>query len=270
MIMADLTLINTIRRTIGDNPQFEFNQTTSDGSNSSWRLTNAPIEEGSESIFVSGIIMQTAIAQGSLASAVTTADYTLTLDDASLYTINERVALDDAINPVKYYITDITGNVLTLNRKLAYNYAAGTQVYKITPVNYSIDYQYGILYFTVTYDTGAVLGCNFRYYQHLNSELEDLYNDATLQAQRDADENVGQDIILLKLRLMALESALTSEAGGAIKIKQGSTSLDLTGATQMINRQIEQAENTYRKAVREYLWSQLEGGAAVGRSEYLD
>jgi len=268
--MADLVLINRVRRAIDDSPKFEFNEVLADGLNASWRLTNAPVEEASESVFVSGVIMQSMTPAGTLKTDATTEDYTLDLgSDASLYSVNDMIALDNEIDQQKYLVASKTSSILTLNRKLATNYASGRQCYKITRNGYTIDYNYGIIYFTVTHPVGTTLAAKFRHYSYLNNEIENLYSDALSHVQRDTDASVTADVVILKLRHMILQSALSGGADGAIKIKQGSTSLDLTGSSYMISKQVEQAEAEYKAAVRAYLWDKLEGGAAVGREGYV-
>lgn len=278
--MASLELVRDLRNIIGDNPVTSFNETLSDGVNASWRLTNSPIEIASESVFVSGLLQQTQTTPSGadLTEAAIEGEFVINLGaDTSLFSAGEYLTLEDEPDPYKFYIKSIGVSEITLNRELLQDYPAGTDVSKVVK-NYQIDYDGGIIYFNAAWNAGTILGVKFKYFKHSDKILSAILDAAIRDVSRDIGENFNSgnedqvSLVLIKAKTAIIEKEISSGASSAIKIKQGSTSLDLTGSISSRARQSEAARSEYQEALLRYLNNTAAfglGESVVGREGYF-
>lgn len=277
--MATLQELNTVRRAIADLPQVTFNETTADGSNASWRLTNKPVEKASESVFVSGIIQQTATNIGTTSADVVIGDTSVDFGaDIASYSVGDVFALANTPDPTKYYIESITDQIASINREIDANVSSGANIYKIDPIGYSMNYQAGVLYFDIAHLINTPLACNFRYFKYSAEFLTDILDDAIITVGADINDSASfsvaaqKNLILLQVRIMILQAQVAESASSSIKIKQGSTSLDLTGSNRASSDELKAVRRAYEDALRRYLTNQMDdiiGAAVVGREEYI-
>lgn len=276
--MASLPLTEDIRRAIGDSPKVEFNETISDGTNAAWRLTNAPIEMASESVFITGVIQQRATVVGTLKAPAAKDDYTLEVDtDISVYSLGDQIVLENDPSPTRYQVAGKGDTTLTLARRLPRDYVAGNNIWRVTR-SYSFDEEAGIIYFTAVPVEGARLAAKFRYFKYDQTFIDGILKDAEacvaldISAPVTTDDSAQKPLVMLKIRELVLRGQVNDGASSAIKIVQGSTKLDLTGSTNTIMRELESLTKEYHRLVKAYLYSDGEsaiGTAVVGRLEYI-
>jgi hypothetical protein len=278
--MATSQLISDFRSIIADEPLIGFNETTSDGENASWRLTNSPIEIASESVFVSGILQQdsTELTSAVLINQVGEGEFEFNVgSESSQFTVNDFVTLEDVPDPYKFKITSIDDDVLTINRSTDQTYLVGAQFYSISK-DYTIDYDNGILYFNAAWEIGTIITVKFKYTRHSTKTINSILDAAINDVSRDINEEVALDnekhssLVLLRAKILLTKRELIGGAASAIKIKQGSTSLDLTGSSDSRTRQIRSDTDDYQIALERYLnnlFDDAAGFAIVGREGYL-
>jgi hypothetical protein len=193
------------------------------------------------------------------------------------YSIGDIFALENSPDPTKYKIITITDQIAFINRTVTAHFDSGSILYKVTHPAYTFNYESGILYFPVAYPLGCLLTCNYRYTTYSNDFLNDLLTDTSDQVAMDIDEVASLDsadqrqLIKLALRIKILENKASQGAESSILIKQGSTSLDLTGSNRAITNALDGARQDYRDAVDRYLMNQssvIVGAAVVGRKGY--
>lgn len=278
--MASFPLRNEVRGMISDLPQIQFDKVTADGINASWRLTNTPLQHGSESVFVSGLIQQTSAVVDNTDAASAKNDYQLDMGaGASLYSVGDLVSPSQATDPFKHEIIAITGSVLDLNRRLPLGYASGTALLRFTR-QYTIDYERGIVYFQSAYNSGTIIGVNYEYTTYTDDELDDFIDRAIREVSVDIDKTANADdiaaeraLVLVKTHILSIRDRTTKQAGQSIKIKQGSTSMDLTGASRALKDQSEELAGQYNALLLSFRRNDLSdalGEAVTGRQEYID
>lgn len=279
--MATYQLLRDIRAMISDQPVTTFNETTSDGINASWRLTNNTIQIASESVFVSGIIQQETTIEASALTQEILEEESVLLDmgaNSSYFSVGDFITLDETPDPYKFRIQSISDGVMTLNRAATQSYPANAQVIDIAR-NYTIDYDSGIIYFNVAWTVGTKIAARFSYTRHSDRILNNLLDIAAADVARDINETIDlsnsdhASLVLLKTKVMVAKRELLAGVGSAIKIKQGSTSLDLTGSTYALKNEGEAAINEYKEALERYLnnlFDDAAGEAIVGRDGYME
>ena len=174
----------------------------------------------------------------------------------------------------------ISGSNLEVNRAVPKDYAFNTNVRTVNTPDYTFNYEDGIVFFNVAYALGAVITSKFRAFELSNDAIDELIARAILEVSLDIDDTASPEtnnshrvLVLLKSHQMFLQEKVDDNVGSSIKIKQGSTSLDLTGSARTLSDQLTFITERYIHALRTFIRNIGDaalGRAIVGREEYSE
>lgn len=273
--MASLMLVKLFRKYIGDIPSHAFNEAVADGANASWVLTNKPLEMASESVFLNGIPQFNGEAVTTLTKDVSENSDTITVGSLDNLSIGTEIFINSAIDPRRYKILSINTNTneVILNREIDQNLKSGSQVF-VTSKLYEISSRYGIVYFDSAPVSGTLMTIHFEYFEYedtkLSSVLDNAINEVSIDIGGLCDpENIAahRALVFLRAHAMLVETKAIQSSGSAIRVKQGSTSLDLVGTNQSLQKQSGMLYTQYNELLGRYLMGQLDdyvGTAVVG------
>lgn len=276
--MATLELIYKFREMIGDYPIKAFNRAVADGVNASWVLTNKPVELASESLYLGGITQIVDSAVAALTADAVAGAYEVEVDDTTNLAVDDEFSLSSEPDPDRYKIIGINNLILSLNRALSDSHASGTTVSKITK-GYTISYKYGIIYFDSPPALNTIMTCHYNYFKNSNAVINTILDQAANEISIDIDEDFDfantdhVTLLLLKGQIMLLNKDIIIGAGSAIKVKSGSTSLDLVGANRALKDQASVIAARYSQALLRYMNNKIDGelgSGVVGPEAYLN
>lgn len=279
--MASLTLVNLFREYIGDPPVHTFNEATADGINASWVLTNSPVEPGSESLFLNGVLQMNGVVVATTTQASSEEDTSITVTDLDNIAVGKEIFLGSNPDPKRYKVIEIDteANQLFLNRGLDADYNSGTSVYLVSKL-YTTALKDGIIYFDSSPDAGVLMTCHYYYFKYSQATLSSILDQAIAEVGVDIgvtptpeDVPAQRALVFLKAHVLTLNREVTRGAGSAIKVKQGSTSLDLVGANLSLQKQAAGLQSRYDDTLARYLMGLLDeelGSAILGQQDMVN
>lgn len=266
--MASSVILREFREVVGDSPVHTFNEATADGVNASWQLTNAPVFPATESLFLDGVIQQNGISDTTTASAIAEGDYQFDVVSANNLSLGQIIFLSTGADPQKFKIVEIDGTTITVNQRFNEAFGSGVSIYLAT-IDYQTNYKHGIIYFDTAPNVGVKMTCHYDYTKY----SDDALNAAIDQASREVSVDIGgaidleianhKALVFLKAHVTILDRDVTKGASSAIKVKQGSTSLDLGGSVRALQDQLRGLRRGYEEALSRYLMNQFEPGDGV-------
>lgn len=273
--MASSALVKSFRKYIGDTPSHAFNEAVADGINASWVLTNKPLEMASESVFLDGVPQFNGEAVAVLIEDVSENSDSIIVSALDNLPVGTEIFINSAIDPRRYKILsiDTSTNEIVLNRDIDQDFASGSQVF-ITSKLYEISSRYGIVYFDSAPSSNVLMTIHFEYFEYedvkLSGVLDNAINEVSIDIGSSCDPEADMShraLCFLRAFIALIETKTIKSSGSAIKVKQGSTSLDLVGANQALQKQGSVLRAQYDQLLGRYLMGQLDdsvGTAVVG------
>lgn len=277
--MASLVIIREFRDLVGDTPVHTFNQATSDGVNASWQLTNAPVVPATDSLFLDGVIQQNGVADTTTSAAIAEGDYQFSVVSAANLSVGQIIFLSTAGDPQKFKITAIDNTLITVNQEFDQAFGSGVSVY-IATIDYEINNRFGVIYFTTAPNLDVVMTARYQYTKYsddiMSTALDQAVREVSIDIGSTADIDNNEDhktLVFLKAHATIIDREVTKGAASAIKVKQGSTSLDLGGSVRALQQQLEGLRRAYDDTLGRYLMGLLEdslGSGVVGSEGYIN
>lgn len=277
--MASSVVIREFRGIIGDETVHTFNQATADGVNASWQLTNSPVVPATHSLFLDGVPQQNGVSDTTTTTVINEGDTSFNVVSANNLAVGLIIAFSDDPDPQKFKITTIDGETITVNQPSEEIIAANTLVYIMT-LDYSINTTYGIIFFDSAPTLNVIMTARYQYTKYTDTQINAILTQASNEVSIDIGEAVDIDtnteqktLVFLKAYSKLLNKEVTRGASSAIKIKQGSTSLDLGGSTQILHKQLLAIGDSYEEARVRYMMNQVNGNlgdGVVGDEAYIN